>query len=592
MTIGPRLRSAAPLAVVLLLALYPIFYDLGGPWLWDDEADTAVFARRIVETGLPIAWDGRTFLDSDNGLRIAPRALGHDFVLIGTPWLPYYATAASFALLGAGNASARLPFAVAALATIALLYGFVRRTTGCRRAALAAVILLLASTQFLLYARESRSYAFNMLFTVALLWCFVRLDPSPGPAASRTAAVRTGARGAWLAAAAVLLFHTQIMPAVIALATCGALVLFQRRFRPRLGPLLWLAPWVALFTLPWIALTWSETQTNWMPVGNLRELLQRTAQFGAESMVAIPWLGWMVGLPLLHRRFTRGDRDLLAIALCYVGLSFALFPMALPKLDIVALGVRYVCALIPIAAAVTGVLVARASDGRPLRYAALLLLFGATHLAGNAVPWLAIGETSQFGGMGPLVNAPRALAEKILNVHWWYLLRGLGTPDPGTLPRLVEFLNTRSEPEDIVLTNFSWDGLYFYTNRREAYRISPDAVTIRDAARRVGLPSYVTSLDGVDWVVWHHAAAPLPGMTLDEARAALESRGARVEAVESFRDVIWENRPELYWHRFPGVGFPFAPRRFGAEGPSFPDAVIYRVRWPGDTSEGPRRPEP
>jgi hypothetical protein len=565
-----RLRAAAPLLAVLLLALYPIFRDLGGPWLWDDETDTVVFARRIVATGLPTAWDGRIFLDSDYGFRIAPHVLGHDFVMVGTPWLPFYATAASFALLGADNAPARLPFAIAALATIALLYAFVQRATGCRRAALAAAILLVANTQFLLYARESRSYAFNMLFTIALLWCF--------------AGLRAGAPrrvGAGLVAAAVLLFHTQIMPAAIAVATGGALALLHPRFRPRLVPLLWLAPWVALFTLPWVVLTWSETQTNWKPLETLRGLVPRVGQLGAESMVAIPWLGWLVGLPLLWRRFTRGDRDLLAIALGYVALVFVLFPLALPKVLMLVVGIRYVCALIPVAAAVTGVLVARASDGRPLRYAALLVLFGATHLAGNALPWLLFDESRHVVTReGPFMNVPRALGEKLLNLHWWYHVRGLGTPDPGTLPALVEFVNATTDAEDIVVTNFAWDGLYFYTNRRQAWRISPEAFPVIEHARRVGLPSYVTSLDGVEWLVWRHAADSLPNLTFEQARARLESRGARVEAVASFREILWENRPELHWHRFPRAGYPFAPRRLGPEGRSYPDAVVYRVLWP------------
>lgn len=106
---------------LLPLALYPLFYDLGGPLLWEDEGDTAVFARRIVATGFPTAWDGRTFLDSDYGLRVAPRALGQDFLMVGTPWLPFYATAGSFVLLGESTTAARLQFALAALATFALL---------------------------------------------------------------------------------------------------------------------------------------------------------------------------------------------------------------------------------------------------------------------------------------------------------------------------------------------------------------------------------------------------------------------------------------------------------------------------------------
>lgn len=563
-----QLRPHLALPAVLLLALYPLFADLGGPYLWEDEGDTAVFARRIAATGFPTAWDGRTFLDSDYGFRIAPRALGQDFLMVGTPWLAFYAAAGSFALLGESNLAARLPFAIAGLATIALLYAFVLRATACRRAALAAALLLLASTQFLLYARESRSYALNMLLTMAVLYGFLRLGERR--------------RDLWLAAAAVLLFHAQIMPAVLALATCGALAIAHPRFRSRLAPLLRRAPWVIALTAPWLLLGWSAVQTNWRPAEGGLALPERIAQLGAESMVAVPWLGWAVAIPLLWRRFTRGDLDLLAIAGTYVALVFALLPLALTAELLLVLGLRYVCGLLPVAAAVTGVLVARASNGRPLRYAALLALFGATHLAGNALPWLVLGESRRTPIFGAFVNAPRETGDKLFNTTWWYQTRGLGVPNPGTLPPLVAFVRAAVGPEEILVTNFGWDNLYFYTDRRQAFRISPRATRVREAAIAAGLPSYVYSLDGVRWVIWRQAAEGLPTMPFEKLRETLAAEGARLELVASFRETHWENRPELHWHRFPEVGHPFAPRRLGAEGRKFPDRVVYRVVRPGD----------
>jgi hypothetical protein len=558
-----RLRRHAPLAVVLLLALYPIFGDLGGPYLWEDEADTAVFAQRIVATGFPVAWDGRNFLDSDYGFRIAPRALGQDFLMVGTPWLPFYATAASFALFGESNAAARLPFALASLATIALLHAFVLRTTQCRRAAFAAALLLVASTQFLLYAREARSYGFNMLFTMVLLYGFVRLEGRR--------------RDAWLVVAAVLLFHTQIIPAAIALGATGALALFHPRFRPLLRPLLSRAPLVIALTAPWLVLGWTATQTNWRPLEAGLAWPSRMAQLGAESMVAIPWLGWAIGLPLLWRRFSAGDRDLLWIAFAYVAMLFVLLPLALDRTLLLVLGLRYVCGLLPIAAAVTGVLIARASDARPRVYAALLVLFAATHLAGNSIPWLALGEGRSFGDKFVFVNAPREFADKLWNTTWWYHVRGIGVPNPGTLPPLVDFLNAAVGPEEVLITNFAWDNLVFYTNRRQGFRIRPDAKAIVEAARAAGFPEYVFGLEGADWLIWRHSADPLPQLPFDAVRAHYEAQGRRLEPAASFREVRWENRPEIHWHRFAEVGHPFAPARFGAAGPLYPDAVAYRI---------------
>jgi 4-amino-4-deoxy-L-arabinose transferase-like glycosyltransferase len=558
-------RRSAPLGAILALAAYLIFFDLGGPWLWEDEGDTAAFARNVVATGLPTAWDGRNFLDSDYGFRVMPRLFGHDLVMVGTPWLPFYAAAGSFALFGESNAAARLPFAIASLASIALLYLLVLRTTGCARAALAASILLVASTQFLLYAREARSYGFNIFFTLLLLWGFVRLGERR--------------RDPWLVIAAILLFHSQYMPAVIALCACASLALLHPRFRSKLVPLLWRAPWVLAATLPWMLMTWSTAQTNWKPLENAIEYPGRVAQLAVETMVAVPWLGWLIGIPVFWRRFTPRDRDLLAIAFAFIGVLFALLPFALTRTLLLVLGLRYVCALLPIAAAVTGVLVARASGGRTLAYALLLTLFGATHIAGNTLPWLALGEGRPLGDKFVFVNAPREPGEKIINASWWYFVSGLGVPDPGTLPEIVDWLRAHAAPEDILVTNFAWDNLYFYTKQRQGFRIAPKA-PIRETALALGLPSYVFGLDGARWLIWRHGSGPLPEYPYARVRSELEARGATLEPVASFREVLWENRPELHWHRFPRVGYPFAPRRLGSAGRSYPDAVVYRVVWP------------
>jgi 4-amino-4-deoxy-L-arabinose transferase-like glycosyltransferase len=565
------LRSRLPLLVLVALALFPLFRDLGGPLLWEDEGDTAAFAQRIVETGLPTAWDGRTFLDSDYGFRVAPHLLGRDFVMIGTPWLPFYVAAASFALLGETAFAARLPFALASLATLVLVYTLVLRATQCRRAAFAAGLVLLATPQFLLYARECRSYGLNMLLTVAVLAAFLGLRDG----------VRRG--GAWLVLAAVLLFHVQILPAALAVGACGVLALAHPRFRATLPALLRRAPLVMALTLPWIALGWNAVQTNWRPLERAAELPLRAAQLGAESMAAVPWLAWIVGLPWLARRLRTGDRDVLAIGLAYVALLFALMPLVLTDTLLLVTGLRYVCGLIPVAAIVTGVLVARASDTRPWRYAALLFVFCATNLAGNALPWLALGESRRVAGV--FFAAPREPVEKLANASLFYFLRGLGRENPGTLGPLLDFLATRVPPEDVVVTNFAWDNLSFYTRRRLGFRISPEAVAVRDAARTAGLPAYVFGFDDARWLVWRHAADPLPEQTtFERARAALEARGATLEPVATFREVLWENRPELTWHRFPDVGHPFAPRRVGAAGRKWPDAVAYRIVWPGDSA--------
>jgi len=562
--LASRLGGFAPLLALLPFAAALVLIDLGGPLLWEDEGDTAVYARTILQFGVPRAWDGRTFIDSDDGLRVAPRALGQDLVMVGTPWLPYYVTAASFALFGESEWAARFPFALAALATVVMLYVFVLRATGSVRAAFAAALLLVASVQFQLYARESRSYALNMLLTVVLLWGFLRLSERR--------------RDPWLAVAAVLLFHVQILPAALALGACAAVALAVPGQRHRLRPLLARAPFVAVLTLPWLAISWSAAGANWQPLRYAGQLPPRLAQLGSESTLMIPYLGWALGLPLVWRRLGCGDRTLLQLVFAWIALCAALVPLFLNPSLLVVVSLRYVCGLLPLSAAVTALLIARASGLRNAVYVALLALFGATHLAGNALPWLALGETQRVGDVAA-VNVPRELPDKLLNTQWWEFVRGLGVRDPGTLPAIIDFLRRRASADEVVLTNFGWDNLYFYTNLAQAMRIAENAPA-REAALALGLPRYVFGIDGTDWVVWRSGAGVLLSYSIDDLANQLALRGARLEPIERLPDRLWENRPELQWHRFPRVGYPFAPRRMGAAGAHYPDTRIFRVHWP------------
>ncbi len=450
-----------------------------------------------------------------------------------------------------------------------MLYGLVLRSTGCVRSAFAAGLLLLASTQFLLYGREARSYAPNMLLTLLVLAGFLRLGERR--------------RDPWLAVAAVLLFHVQILSAALALAACAAASLLHPAHRRRFLPLLARAPWVMAATLPWLALSWSAARTNWAPLESPEALLPRLGQLGVESLIALPWLGWVIGFPFIWRRLGDGDRRLLALCGAWLAAWLVLTPLALSQPLLEVVGLRHVCGLLPIAAAATGVLVARASRGRAPIYAGLLALFAATQLPGPALPWLALGETQRSGGV--LWQAPRGLADKLLNTTWSSFVAGLGVRDPGALQGIVERLERESAPDDVLLSNFGWDALYWYSDRPIGMRIAPGA-PVRRAAERMGLPAYVFDYDRAEWLVWRGDNEALLGypqtlywMRLPEVRKALAARGARLEQVATFPETLWENRPELYWHRFPKAGHPFATRALAA-GPLYSPARLFRIHWP------------
>ena len=215
----------------------------------------------------------------------------------------------------------------------------------------------------------------------------------------------------------------------------------------------------------------------------------------------------------------------------------------------------------------TGVLVARASGGRTLAYGAAARALRRDAPRGQRAP-LARARRGPPGRRQVRVRerAARTRREARQRDPGGTSSRGLGVPNPGTLPELVGWLRAHAAPEDVLVTNFAWDNLYFYTNLRQGFRMSPEA-PVRETARALGLPELRVRPR-------RRAVADLaprrpircPSIR-SSACSANSKRAARSsKPVASFREVLWENRPELHWHRFPRVGYPFAPRRLGADG--------------------------
>jgi 4-amino-4-deoxy-L-arabinose transferase-like glycosyltransferase len=135
-----KVHSHWPFVVLATVGLALILTTLGKDYLWADEGDTAVLATNIVKTGIPKAWDGVTFIDSDKGAR-----LNHDLVMISSPWLQYYVAATSFLLFGKSTFSARMPFALAGWLTVLVSYRLVLRSTSSRMAAFCTASILICS---------------------------------------------------------------------------------------------------------------------------------------------------------------------------------------------------------------------------------------------------------------------------------------------------------------------------------------------------------------------------------------------------------------------------------------------------------------
>ncbi|MCK4327347.1 MAG: glycosyltransferase family 39 protein [Candidatus Diapherotrites archaeon] len=148
------------LFVVLLLVagLFLRAYDLGSQSLWIDEAYSTTAALGVLEHGYPQMPSGEPY----------SRAPLHT-----------YSVAASFALFGVGEASARLPAVVFGVFTIAIAYLLAKELLG-RDVALLTAFFVTFSAAEIAFSRQARMYQFLQFFYLLSLLLFWRFQKEPG----------------------------------------------------------------------------------------------------------------------------------------------------------------------------------------------------------------------------------------------------------------------------------------------------------------------------------------------------------------------------------------------------------------------------
>src|SRR5262249_53782004 len=163
----------------------------------------------------------------------------------------------------------------------------------------------------------------------------------------------------------------------------------------------------------------------------------------------------------------------------------------------------YACALFPLAAAVTALLVVRAAGESRGLGLALAAAFALTHLPGNALPWLlATPKPPPANPPRPVhavLHVPGSLRDALLRTALLGFAHELGETSPGTDAILIDFLRATARPGDIVVTNYAWEPLYFHTRMPQGDKVL-ESYPIYAAARAAGLPEYVFSPDAARWV--------------------------------------------------------------------------------------------
>jgi 4-amino-4-deoxy-L-arabinose transferase-like glycosyltransferase len=410
------------LLAALIALLFAVWLEPAGSWLAEpDEARYAEVPREMLEA--------RDF--------ITPRLNGAPY--FEKPPLLYWANAASFALLGQGSWSARLPTRLSGTGTALLLAFAVGRLRGRREGLLSAIFLLAAPFGFTAARMNLTDGVLTFFFAATLFAALATLRRAEAGRPTAGLAAATGA----LAAAGFL------SKGLIAVVLPGGILLLwtlATKSLRRLGALL-LSPAAPVFlavAAPWFVLA-ERAHPGFLRFFFVHEHFQRFATPAASRpgpifyFVGLFLIGFLPGLPF----FFRGAREALRrdplslFLLLWLAVVLVFFSVSRSKLP------PYIFPALPAAAA----LAARGIEtGRgPALWRAHAALAAALVVACAAVP--AVGETIAGQGLGRLalsgaasllagallaLSAPRrpALAAAAAGLGWagFYAVLALAWP--------------------------------------------------------------------------------------------------------------------------------------------------------------------
>ena len=372
---------------------------------WDDEANTAIFARNLVRTGRLTAWDGTNLVGYAQG-----GSLGEDLGReLRVPALPAYVAALSFFVFGETTWAGRFVFVVLGLITIGMAGVWGRRYLGRRFAWAMPPLILALSPAYLLYIRNCRYYSLGVLLSV-LVW----IVWTPGTRGRRED-VRTPKFVLRCIMAVVFvwaLISTHYLNAAAVLVGLPLFFLIRRFRSPKQYVLLGVIYGTAMVYGVWLLVTanpfaadyegaertmltagelWTRYYTNfwWF----LRDV--GTHEFFPWLLAPVLLLPWLSHRLRRLRPLARRGWVLVALVVLYAMLAAVLTPLDMGKGPTAE--IRYVVPVLAIGSVVGGLGVWILWQlARPVGLAALLLLvgtnflypgFGATRFDGTRLFW-------------------------------------------------------------------------------------------------------------------------------------------------------------------------------------------------------------
>ena len=484
-----------PVLALVAVAAFLLLWRLDRPLLWQDEAETANVAAMLAEDGLrslPTPWDGEHLVTQQSGrdaLRLGGSGHGDGrLVWAWHPWPQHYLAAAGLRLaaseVGPGTdavrtAAARLPFALLALATVPLVYGW-RLRRDPRAVALTATAIYALSIAFVLYSRQCRYYALLLLGGVLVLWAYDAAAGRRGPAQGLARGLARslawiGALGGGLA----LVFYANPLSGLALAVGLGvhALALDRSRLRLVLGA----GALFALLAAPWLALVLvSAVRTPELgPMARLELLAGQVWRFQYTFLPLVLWpvlarVGWST---------TRSARQRLGREVGLLGVLAATM-LVLVSLQAPLGTARYLLPLWPLCAAVLAGLWGRLHARSALLGGVFLVVLVGTDLFASlpALP-VALARPAQtsYDREAPLLD--KLAHHGHPGVPLAGFLRRQAGPARGPVAATVGFARGLERPPRVIAAGYGWESLHFYLG---VPAVGPGLQ--RAARRRLGLP--------------------------------------------------------------------------------------------------------
>jgi 4-amino-4-deoxy-L-arabinose transferase-like glycosyltransferase len=518
---------------LLLAGLVLLLTNLGNIYLWQDEAETALLSQRLGTYGLPLAFDGR------NLIRQAPMDIQYsaDYVWVYHPWLPFYWTALSFKLLGSTTFAARLPYALAGLGAVLLLYYSVRRHFRDQRLAMLSSALLLLCIPFLLHARQCKYFPFAALFTVAVLdayLCLLRPHHTASPNRGRDCAEARLALPYFILAG-FCLFQSNFGAFLPLFAALGFHFVLSRPSGSQVRRMALAFAAIGFFVAPWAVYlqTWARGRFVFDIYRFVGHLVHYTVYI----------TGWVLPWPLLllfayfywmRRRSLQLEPPEVSALNLYI--LVIVITLAFLSATFIWIYFSYIVQLVPLLTVIVAATVLRIADrSRILGYAVVILLVttNVLHVFPYALP---LARSFKWASLAPrpYLAETDALIATAGRLHFYLadyayeLTHDYDGPDEG----IVVYLQAHAAPNDIVLTNYGELPIAFYTGLHIAG----------------GLGTYrLEELTRPEWVINRR-----DGPYSDELARIIAEENYRAIAIP-YPDILWGNRPVPEYHKFATV---------------------------------------